>query len=161
MGAALESARPERRERNVMDLLVRTIRDRSRTRVGPLLAAIAAAWPIFLIVLAVGAAGIPSLAPLLGGATYAMVVFHVLSAFVFGAFVVQNPRIEGLRTIWLFGLVLTPPLTIPAYWWAHVWNAPYIGDREEDDLDTGSRETPRRLVDTLAIANRTRARVDR
>jgi hypothetical protein len=177
MGAALESARPERRERNVMDLLVRTIRDRSRTRVGPresiphwgmraraalgLLAAIAAAWPIFLIVLAVGAAGIPSLAPLLGGATYAMVVFHVLSAFVFGAFVVQNPRIECLRTIWLFGLVLTPPLTIPAYWWAHVWNAPYIGDREEDDLDTGSRETPRRLVDTLAIANRTRARVDR
>jgi hypothetical protein len=96
----------------------------------------------------------------LGGATYAMLVFHVLLAFVVGAFVMQNPRIEGLRTIWLFGLVLAPPLTIPMYWWAHVWNAPYIGDREEDDHDTGTRQTPRRLVDTLGIANRSRARVD-
>jgi len=157
-----------------MDLHVCTVRDRSRTRVGSreaiphwgmgaraalgVLASMALGSPFALLSLAAWTVAEPKIGSVLALASYATLIFYALLTVVFASFVIDNPRIYGLRTIWLIGLITAPPLTLPIYWWTHVWNAPYLGERREDD-GPGKERAPRRLlIDSLVVAGRTRAR---
>ncbi len=157
-----------------MDLHVCTIRDRSRTRVGAretiphwgtgaraalgVLAAASLASPFVLSWLAAWMSVDPRIGSALAFAAYAALVFNALLTIVFSSFVMANPRIYGLRTFWLIGLIAAPPLTLPIYWWTHVWNAPFVGERQEDDRPRKERRPPRPLIDSMGVAGRTRAR---
>ena len=52
----------------------------------------------------------------------------------------QNLRIDGQRPLWIAGLLLAAPITLPLYWWKHIWNAPFVGDHAVDD------EVPARVL---------------
>jgi len=131
-----------------MDLLVRTIRPRSRTRVGVhesiphwglaaravlgVLSLVALASP-FVVLLANMLASEQRDPGLSTGVAFAMVVSDTLLVFFFGSFVMHNPRIYGFRILWLAALVLAAPVALPLYWLLHIWNAPFVGDYELDD----------------------------
>ena len=130
-----------------MDLLVRTVRPRSRTRIGVhesiphwglaaraalgMLSLVALVSPL-VILLAHVLAG-PQDPGLSTSIAFAMIVSDTLLVFFFGSFVIQNPRIYGFRTAWLAALVFAAPLALPLYWAVHIWNAPFVGDYELDD----------------------------
>ena len=65
---------------------------------------------------------------------------YLLSLF-FISFAAQNPRTER-RWLWIVGMVLMPWGVLPVYWWAHVWNAPYVGDPDHDYNVPGGQLTP-------------------
>ncbi len=132
-----------------MDLLVRTIRHGAPDGVGHsesiprwgmgsraalgLLSAIAFIAPVALLSAIVTSHGNATADNRLLGMGVAMVVFHALLVLFFISFVRQNPRIHGQQTLWLGGLLLAAPITLPAYWWMHIWNAPVVGNRHVDD----------------------------
>lgn len=109
----------------------------SRLAVG-VLAALAFVWPVSLLLLHTWTSAPLSWQSFLTAAPFAWFVFHTMLVFLFGSLVVQNPRIYGLRTLWIVGLIFMPPLAVPAYWWMHVWNAPFLNDIQEEDELTGS-----------------------
>ena len=57
------------------------------------------------------------------------------------SFAAQNPRSEN-RGLWITGMVLLPWGILPVYWWAHVWNAPYVSDPDHDYNVPGGQLTP-------------------
>jgi hypothetical protein len=79
---------------------------------------------------------------LLGGA-FGMFIFHGLLVLFFVSFVVQNPRIEEERILWVLGLLVAAPLMLPIYWWKHIWKAPFVAggrrDHEVPDRVAGDR----------------------
>jgi len=120
--------------------------DRGSRLAAGVLAALAFAWPVTLFAFfnwttaPIGVSSIVSATPI------AWFVFHTMLVFLFGSFAFQNPRIYGLRTLWVAGMIFLPLLTIPAYWWLHVWHAPFVNDVQEEDELTGSPQglrTPR------------------
>jgi len=130
-----------------MDLVVRTVRPRNRTRIGVhesiphwglaaraalgMLALVALASPFVILFANVFTA--PQNPGLSTGIAFAMIVSDTLLVFFFGSFVMQNPRIYGFRTAWLVALLLAAPIALPLYWAVHIWNAPFVGDYEQDD----------------------------
>ncbi len=144
-------------ERHVMQLSIRTIRHRGPTRVGRrekvahwgfgarvaagVLALLSFALPLTILALGTWTDAPLGVQSFVAAAPYAYFVFHVLLVFLFASFVLQNPRIYGLRTLWLTGVVLLPPIAVPAYWWMHVWNAPFVDDVQEEDELVGSPKT--------------------
>lgn len=80
----------------------------------------------------------------LGLAHYALFVatfMQYLVCLFFISFAAQNPRTER-RWLWVVGMVLMPWGILPVYWWAHVWNAPYVGDPDRDYNVPGGQLTP-------------------
>lgn len=65
---------------------------------------------------------------------------YLLSLF-FISFAAQNPRVDR-RGLWIVGIVLVPWGILPVYWWAHIWNAPYVGDPDHDYNVPGGQLTP-------------------
>ncbi|MFW5876138.1 MAG: hypothetical protein ACOCXM_05335 [Myxococcota bacterium] len=69
--------------------------------------------------------------PLFGGTGFCvlclahpLMVFMLLMAYAPAAF--NNHRIsQGGRILWLLGFVVLGVVTLPVYWYLHVWRAPY------------------------------------
>jgi len=78
--------------------------------------------------------------PVLLGAAFGFFIAHCLMTFFYLAFAGQNPRLRS-RTRWQLALILAGPITIPIYWFIHVWGAPRIGtgdtDYEVPGMDVG------------------------
>jgi hypothetical protein len=78
--------------------------------------------------------------PVLLAATFGFLITHCLLTFFYVAFAGQNPRVRS-RMRWQLALIFAGPITIPAYWLIHVWNAPRRGyadvDGEVPGLDIG------------------------
>lgn len=64
-----------------------------------------------------------------------------LLCLFFISFAAQNPRTER-RWLWIVGIVLVPWGVLPIYFWAHIWNAPYVGDPDRDYNVPGGQLTP-------------------
>ncbi|AKF10738.1 hypothetical protein DB32_007887 [Sandaracinus amylolyticus] len=64
-----------------------------------------------------------------------------LLCLFFISFAAQNPRSDN-RGLWIAGMVLLPWGILPVYWWAHVWNAPYVSDPSHDYNVPGGQLTP-------------------
>lgn len=146
-----------------MELHVRTFRDRDADRrvgrrekiahwgrgarvAAGVLAALASVWPLTLLAFSTWTSAPHGVHAFLSTALIAWFVFHTMLVFLFGSFAMENPRIYGLRTIWVVGMIFLPIVPIPAYWWLHVWNAPFVNDVQEEDELTGSPKglrTPR------------------
>jgi len=92
------------------------------TFMGPLIASV-------LAVAAIASGSEPS--PLLLGSTFGFLIAHCLMTMFYIAFAGQNPRLRS-RLRWHLALILAGPISIPAYWFMHVWNAPRIGRGDED-----------------------------
>lgn len=71
--------------------------------------------------------------PYLLGMVFGFFVTHCLLTLFYLAFAGQNPRLRS-RTRWQLALILAGPVTIPAYWYIHVWHAPRVG-RGDTDYD--------------------------
>ena len=69
--------------------------------------------------------------PLLLVAAFGFLIAHGLVTLFYIAFAGQNPRLRS-RLRWQLALILAGPITIPAYWLMHVWNAPRVGRGDED-----------------------------
>ncbi|WP_053236457.1 hypothetical protein [Sandaracinus amylolyticus] len=61
---------------------------------------------------------------------FAAIADYMLSLFYIW-FAAQNPRIDH-RVAWIAGFILAPWVAQPMYWYAHVLNAPYVGDPTRD-----------------------------
>lgn len=61
---------------------------------------------------------------------FAAIADYLLTLFYIW-FASQNPRLAS-RALWIAGMVLVPWLVQPMYWYAHVLNAPYVGDPSRD-----------------------------
>jgi hypothetical protein len=82
-----------------------------------------------LAIAALAAGGEPP--PILLGATFGFFITHGLVTLFYLAFAGQNPRLRS-RARWQLALILAGPITIPAYWFMHVWAAPRVGRGDED-----------------------------
>src|SRR6478736_1706797 len=69
--------------------------------------------------------------PILLGATFGFLITHGLITLFYLAFAGQNPRLRS-RLRWQLALIFAGPITIPVYWFIHVWNAPRIGRGDVD-----------------------------
>ncbi|UJR87135.1 hypothetical protein [Sandaracinus amylolyticus] len=61
---------------------------------------------------------------------FAAIADYMLTLFYIW-FASQNPRITH-RAAWIVGMIVAPWVTQPMYWYAHVLNAPYVGDPTRD-----------------------------
>lgn len=56
---------------------------------------------------------------------YFNILWTGLLMLVFGGWMVKSGRFSTDRKIaWVFGWILAAPITLPLYWYRHVWNAP-------------------------------------
>jgi len=56
---------------------------------------------------------------------YFNVLWTALLALIFGGWMVKSGRFSFERKFaWVFSWVVAPPITLPLYWYRHVWNAP-------------------------------------
>ncbi|MFW6049959.1 MAG: hypothetical protein ACODAU_02225 [Myxococcota bacterium] len=84
----------------------------------------------FLPLALVVAAGVFASTPEGGAGTmlYGAVLLMFLLVLFFGAFVINNRRIPGQHKVgWAASFLLIGPVTIPLYWYIHVWHAPHRG----------------------------------
>ncbi len=74
----------------------------------------------------------PEVPPVLLAAVYGFLITHCLIAMFYVAFAGQNPRLHS-RVGWQLAIVLAGPITIPVYWFMHVWDAPKVGRMDVDE----------------------------
>lgn len=71
--------------------------------------------------------GLLDLNPFLGvyiGGLFIGLGFHLM--IIFGGLVGNNPRLdEGAKLTWFMLFATIGPIALPAYWFMHVWPAPY------------------------------------
>jgi FtsH-binding integral membrane protein len=72
---------------------------------------------------------------------FAATFMQYLLCLFYISFAAQNPR-SAVRGWWIVGMVVLPWGVLPVYWWAHVWNAPYVSDPEHDYNVPGGQLTP-------------------
>ena len=82
-----------------------------------------------LALVAIASGGHPP--PLLLGAAFGFLITHGLITLLYLAYAGQNPRLRS-RLRWQLALIFAGPITIPAYWLIHVWNAPRVGYGDVD-----------------------------
>lgn len=59
------------------------------------------------------------------GFAYLNLLWTGLLAIVFSGWMIRSGRFRLEQKIaWVFGFVVAPPITLPLYWYRHVWNAP-------------------------------------
>ena len=102
------------------------------------LSLIALIIPLVLLAVALLTPGSDAVDTQLLGGSFGMFIFHGLLVLFFVSFVIQNPRIEQERALWIAGLLFAAPLTLPIYWWKHIWKAPFVG-RHHHDYEVPSR----------------------
>lgn len=74
-------------------------------------------------------------------ATYGLLVMHFVLLSLYLSFAAQNPRLERARLGWMVALLVSGPVSIPAYWVIHVWNAPSVGRAGVDSEVPGYDES--------------------
>jgi hypothetical protein len=99
-------------------------------RLGLLAATLLADLLLFVIVLAASTAHSRfGLLGVLGPGGLLTLAFALL--LIYGTLIANNPQLGvAARLMWWAGLLLAGPLTLPSYWFVHVWPHPYTPARD-------------------------------
>jgi len=76
--------------------------------------------PAISLIMALAAEG-----PEQAGLAYFNILWTGLLILVFGGWMMSSKRFNlSQRFAWVFSWILAAPITLPLYWYRHVWNAP-------------------------------------